>query len=271
MNPKFLFILMCYNNESEIVTFVRQELAAQTLQDFRCVVVNNASEHPEALSQLTKDPAVMLVNPGKNEGYLGGAAVGLKAYLETAGGLPADFVIVCNTDVQFTGNDFLERLYDQYEDDAFDVFGPDIVSSLTGKHQNPYLERRISKRKLQFFINITQNSVLYNAFLLLYYPFKRHIKRSVREKGSPYSLHGSFLVFSGNFFEKGGHLSYGSFLFGEEIFIGELAGDLKLNVLYDPDYKIVHHEHATTGIYKSAIHVRYLHDSYKYIMTTYYS
>ena len=270
MTPRFLIIMICYHNENEVISFIHQELGSQTLQDYRCVVVDNSSRQSETLEIIQHDARNMIIYPGNNTGYFGGAALGWEKYKETYPEEEIPFVIVCNTDLHFSDKRFLESLFDQYSGGGFDVFGPDIVSELTGIHQNPYLLNRISKRKLYFFMNITRNSFLYNAFLLLYYPFKRSGSKRTPSKGHSYSLHGSFMVFSRNYFQKGGHFNYGSFLFGEEIFIGELTQQLKMKVLFDPVYQVIHKEHATTGIFKSRSHVKYLHESYKYIIDKYY-
>jgi GT2 family glycosyltransferase len=167
-------------------------------------------------------------------------------------------------------------MHDKYHSIDVDIVGPDVISTLNGQHQNPYIPERISRKKMEFFRDISSNILKYNTFLLAYYLKNKLVglvqkaARSYEKGREVYSIHGSFMVFSNHFFEKGGHFTYGSFLFGEEIFVGEIARMNNLRVVYDPAFRIIHREHATTGIFKKASHVKFMHDSYSYILATYY-
>jgi hypothetical protein len=79
------------------------------------------------------------------------------------------------------------------------------------------------------------------------------------------------MVFNNSFFEKGGTLNYPSVLFGEEIFIAEQVLKLNLKMVYEPILHVEHHEHATTGVFKSKKTVNYLHQSYTYLLKTYFT
>jgi hypothetical protein len=59
-----------------------------------------------------------------------------------------------------------------------------------------------------------------------------------------YAPHGSFLLFHRSYFEAGGTLRYGTFLFGEEIFVAETARQLGLAIVHDPRL-VVEHEQST--------------------------
>lgn len=84
-------------------------------------------------------------------------------------------------------------------------------------------------------IDISGNYFTYTAYeLLLSLPYAvtnvlaRARWQAVKETAinqlkSIYAPFGAFIVFHRQYFESGGHLSYGSFLFGEEIFITETA------------------------------------------------
>jgi len=62
-----------------------------------------------------------------------------------------------------------------------------------------------------------------------------------------YAPHGSFIALHRSYFERGGSLEYGAFLFGEEIFIAETARRLGLTVLYEPSVRIEHTERSTAA------------------------
>ena len=56
-----------------------------------------------------------------------------------------------------------------------------------------------------------------------------------------------------------------------ELFIAEQARKLNLNMVYEPTLQVEHNEHATTGVFKSRRMVTYLHQSYTYILKTYFN
>ncbi len=276
MKPAFLFIMVCYHNESEVAAFVREQLGLFYLQSIDYVIVDNGSERPELLAELCNEGKGLLHNPGKNCGYFSGAWAGIQVYREKRNPILPETVILCNTDISFDRTDFPEKLQQILQSIRPDILGPCIISSRRGVYQNPYIPRRIPLSKLRFFREITRNFLLYNAFLMCYYlaGFARKIskrKGPIRQAGTYYSLHGSFLVFTSGFFEKSGHLDYENYLYGEEIFLGEMACKQGMKVWYAPDIQVVHREHATTGLFKNRGQVKKLHASYIYLIKRFYS
>ncbi|HRY32957.1 MAG TPA: hypothetical protein P5531_08305 [Bacteroidales bacterium] len=276
MNPTILFIMVCYHNEHEVAAFVREQLGIFQRQSFEYVIVDNGSTRPELLEALTAGSGAFLCKPGMNLGYFGGAWAGIQYYLEMGHTSLPEIVILCNTDISFDGVDFPERLQHSIQAMKPDILGPCIISSRRGVHQNPYIPRRIPARKLRFFQEVTRNFLLYNAFLLCYYlvSLMRRgctARMSPLEAGTYYSLHGSFLIFTSGFFQKKGHLDYGSLLYGEEIFLGEMARLQSMKVCYTPGIRIYHREHATTGLFKNRGQVKKLHESYTYLFRRFYA
>ncbi len=90
------------------------------------------------------------------------------------------------------------------------------------------------------------------------------------EAMKPYAIHGSFMIFNKTFFQRGGTINYPCVLFGEELFIAEQALKLNLDLLYEPSLQVEHNEHATTGTFKSKEAVAYLHQSYTFLLNTYF-
>ena len=276
MDTKYVFILICYYNEDEVVSFIHNELGKQQFKEYSIVIVDNGSHNPFILEKETDNNQIFLFTPEKNLGYFGGAEFGLLKYTEVKFELP-DFVVISNTDIHFEDAGLLNLMYNKYNDRDEDIFGIDILSSLNGQHQNPYIPERISRKKMEFFLQITSDTLKYNAFLLLYYA-KNKLKGILQKTGNSayskegrvYSIHGSFMIFAKSYFLKGGNFSYDSFLFCEEIFIGEVARIKKMNVYYDPSFRIIHREHSTTGVFKKARDVKFMHESYQYILENYY-
>jgi GT2 family glycosyltransferase len=191
-----------------------------------------------------------------NRGYFGGVRQGLEWFQETQGDLPP-WIIVCNNDIQIEQADFFERL-SQLDPNGIGVIAPKIISCLTRLNQNPFMVRRPSRRRigeLRFWLKS-----YYLAFV--------HEKMSEWKKtgvslkhrflpGTPdgagpqltaiYAPHGSFLIFSKQFFTRGGFLDDGFFLYHEEIAVAETCRQVGLPIVYYPELCVHHEEHASTG------------------------
>jgi len=63
-----------------------------------------------------------------------------------------------------------------------------------------------------------------------------------------YAPHGSFIIFSKNFFQSGGYLDQNLTMYGEEFTTAEIANKLKTRIYYEPDIEVVHLEHSSNKI-----------------------
>lgn len=256
-----LTICVNYHNYEETVRFVRELLAQKNVSRQTVIVVDNtescADDNP--LTRLSKrDCRVWVVKAEKNLGYYRGAALGLSEYLKR-NPLP-DWVIVCNTDIEFVHGNFLENLCAFYGEKPCPVVAPSIYSSLSKQEQNPNFKTRPSRLRMHFYKWIFRFSVLlrlYEVMSLIKRTLKKtrhNSEKNQKRTDKPlriYAPHGSFIIFHSGYFKKGGSLNHGSFLFGEEIFVAETARQLGLDIVYDPRLKVVHKEHATTSAFKN--------------------
>ncbi len=85
-----------------------------------------------------------------------------------------------------------------------------------------------------------------------------------------YAPHGSFIALHRSYFEHGGTLDYGAFLFGEEIFIAETARKLGLTVLYEPAIAIEHTERSTAAGLWNRDASRYRKQASRYLVKNYF-
>ena len=267
-----VFLLINYFNEVEVCIFIEEQLKPTTNNFIEVIIIDNGSIQSKLLDNVAGIyPNVKLIKANHNPGYFGAAHLGLKSYLDQNKEYPKA-VIICNTDISFFP-DFLNQFQQRLAMTDFDILGPSIHSRFLNYYQNPYILNRIKTSKLKFLHFISSNYFLYSLFTL-YHVVKTKIKPNNSKQPTkvikPYAIHGSFMIFAKSFFEKGGTLNYPSVLFGEEIFIAEQALQLKLNMLYEPALQVEHHEHATTGVFKSRKTVAYLHQSYTYLLKTFF-
>ena len=265
---RVVFLCVNYHNEGDTAAFVNSVMS-QEPNDLSSVVVidNNEGTQPhETLRQLADSSnQVMVLSPGRNLGYFGAAAWGLERFLQLAS-LP-DWVIVANTDMLFPGTDFLARLFSLHSDAPPAVIAPAIYSTVTGVNQNPHLVRRPSRTRSRFYTWVYRyypTFVVYGAVALVRATVRRWwtvaLRKQKRDSGKPHAIYapqGSFIIFNRRYFECGGDLEHGAFLFAEEITVAEKAKRLGLEVVYDPRLEVHHRAHATTGLFRSRRLARY--------------
>ncbi len=275
MNKKrILFLLINYFNEKEIVEFVTSQLGNYLNTQVQAIIVNNGSRQIEVLRELTiRYSNLKLIDADTNVGYFGGAYVGLTFYLKN-NNYP-DATIICNTDISFQTPHFITVLENLLENNQCDILGPDIYSSFLKYHQNPYILKRISYKRIRLYKFVTSTVFFYLLFTLLHLLktkiTKSNSQQKVNQSMQTYAIHGSFMVFNKSYFTKGGTINTPVFLFGEELFVAETARKLGLKTIYEPSLVVTHFQNATTGTFKSAASVRCLHESYSYLLKTFFT
>ena len=231
--------------------------SASGLQGFtRCnvLVVDNHSEDDsvarikQAVSELTN---VELLASPNNRGYFGGAKWALDHYFERHG-VP-DWVIVCNNDIVFDSPDFLNTLLAR-DPRAQGILAPAVISGLTGFDSNPMIVKRPGRvRTLRYRLLLSTYRVAWCTQWLA--PLVRKGRHRLHKGGSSrrnartqiYAPHGSFVIFSRRFFEEGGFIDDGCFLYAEEFGVAETCLRLGLSIIHDPELRVSHNDNQTTG------------------------
>ena len=131
----------------------------------------------------------------------------------------------------------------------------------------------VTGKKIQFLLHIYNYYPLYIIYQLGTY-LKRLIKKSPsnnsQEPKYVYAVHGSFLIFTKYFFEKGNTLTFPAFMYSEELFIAEQCLNTQSKIYYNANLKVFHSEHSTSGFFKNKQHLAWLKQSLSYIFHTYY-
>jgi len=272
---KLLVVLVNYFNDDEIAGFIKSELFNQDYDDFEIIVVNNGSHQFELFETKLKLPRVTLLNPGKNLGYLHAFLHGIDHYKSEKGEYP-ELMILCNSDMHFQVKSVLRDLCSKYERTDFACIGPSIISTRQGNLQNPFMISRISKSKL---IRIRFVDGRYFFYLLyqvasqvrsIWNKFTKFSRQTINAQ-TVYALHGSFVVFSKKFVIAAvDDLRDSPFLFGEEVYLAELARKHNFKMYYDPSFVVEHNEHATTGTFKKRSLILHEHNSLTQILNQFF-
>lgn len=219
-------------------------------------IVNNTTSVFRLRNLDTEGPAdltadVRVLNPGLNLGYFGAAHF---AFCQYRAERPCpEWTIVANTDIVFDGDDFIQRLVTGHALCQHAVVAPRVLSLRDGRDQNPFSSTRPSKIRVYVQALVVQVAVghwLHDRLSVLIRTVRRLCRRTRTTMGGLkeiYAAHGAFLVLHRSFFENGGTLDHGTFLYGEEISIAEQVRERNLRMCYDRTLAVYHAEHQTTG------------------------
>jgi len=267
-----LFITINYNSSKNTIEFLQSLITTNMIINNEVIVYDNNSNISE--KNLLKEylekislKNIKLIESDVNYGYFGSASrvidiIDIKKY---------DFTVICNNDIIIKDNfqDKLKKTINKY-----DIIAPKIISMPTGKDQNPFREKPINGfvriAYELYFLNAITGYVFFNLWTL----FKK-LKKPERLNYSHYeheiySPHGSFIIFSKTFFEKGGFIDKKLFLYAEENFITAICNRFNLKIGYVPDIVVYHNEHSTTAAFNfSAKIYKFERKGYKYIKKKY--
>jgi GT2 family glycosyltransferase len=268
---RIAFTIINYHGEEDVKAFFANELLIQKNAILIPILVNNGSNNPDELRAFCEKNSIHFLNPGSNLGYLNGAAWGYEYCKKN--NIEFDYFILSNYDIHFRSHTDLSVLVAIAEQQKFDVIGPQILNMPSESTANPMFSRRISNshiNRLVFVNTIYFISVIYQSLHILKKFFNKNKTNSRNLTSTCYAIHGSFMCFAKSFFEKKGILHYPSFLYGEELYIGEQCTLIGASCGWTDDVVIEHHEHITTGKIKSRKHVRFLYDSISFLKKNYF-
>jgi GT2 family glycosyltransferase len=273
-----LLICVNYRKPTETQHFVATALEQTLNASLRLVVVDNSPSTDEGClpESVQSDPHVKAIATGKNLGYFGGAAAALADHLKSHP-LP-DWVVVSNPDVYFSDHEVLQRLCDTHRGDEPAVIAPSIRTINTLVEQNPYMRVRPSRFRMHLYrwlFSAYPVDVVYEGLSWVKHRGLQLFSRVRPPAGAAlperiYAPHGSFIALHRSYFERGGTLDYGAFLFGEEIFIAETVRRLGLTVLYEPAIAIEHTERSTAAGLFNRDASRFRKQASRYLVRTFF-
>lgn len=250
-----LMITVNYKRADSTERFLKSAWDLDGWESMHLIAVENGSHDGSAakLRPLVQDfPSVELMESAENRGYFGAANWALQQYLAQA--QKPNWVIVCNNDIVFDDRQFLARL-SQLDPASVQVIAPAIIAMPAGIDCNPFMRRRPSRFKLlrcQFW----QSNYYLMWFKQWLSPYVRTARHRIYFWRRPslaagrtdvYAPHGAFLIFSRSYFEAGGYIDDGFFLYAEEFSVAEICRQLQLRVVHDPDLRVWHDAHQATG------------------------
>lgn len=241
------FIILHYKNMEDTIECL-ESLKKFNKQDISIIVVDNNTLSNDEIFEIKKYTEDIVLN-NENLGFAKGNNIGADYAIKK---YHPDFLCIINSDTIINQTNFIEIIYDLYDQYNFDMLGPKILPEET-ESCNPFrvyktieeVQERINyTEKL---IKIYQNKIL--RFLLKIYlnvksifRKKKNLKNGTSEETNV-ALHGCAIIFSKKYYEKFNHIFYpGTFLFHEEEFLYQRCIQYNLISLYSPRLEIIHKE-----------------------------
>ncbi|HWO36994.1 MAG TPA: glycosyltransferase [Candidatus Acidoferrum sp.] len=254
-NARAVIIVVNYQGADNTLSFLESISRLTGFSEVEVIIVDNSSADDSAARirrGIGNFANVSLFQSQANRGYFGGANWALQQYL--ARGFTPDWVVVCNNDILFPDSQFLMNLF-RWDPSTVAVLAPAVIAHLTGVDANPFLRRRPSRwqmRRYRFWLS---------HYYLMWFkqwiaPYVRILRHQIGEwrsaataklKARIYAPHGAFIIFSRMFFDAGGTIDDTAFLYAEEFCVGETCYRLDLPVIHDPELRVWHNAHQTTG------------------------
>lgn len=175
---------------------------------------------------------VIYFDPGENGGYAKGNNVGVhiseKLYNDS-------YYVISNNDLRLTEKLNWTNVENIFKNDnKIAVVGPRVIG-LDGKDQSPH------KRPSYFDVLIAPYIIHFGII-----PYKADISYDGNNKKC-YRVMGSFLIMRPDYFRKVDYFDEKTFLFGEELILGEKLKSVGLTMFFWNDYKIIHEHGAVIG------------------------
>lgn len=263
---RVLITAVTYNSYSELIQFLDSvdKAFSNTNNTYLRVCVADNSTEKESY-QLNKYKFDIQYYSFDNKGYFGGAtnAINRQDDIDTF-----DYVIISNVDLQID-NSFFYKL-SSCEDPNVGWISPSIMSTFENRDKGLGLAQRPTKVKLYLLTIIHKHPFLLFLIENTIYRRKTLFQKKCESQKVIYSGHGSFIILTKYFIQSYPRLHYPMFLFGEELFLGELVRQKSMRVVYHPELKIYDSEHVSTSQMPSRFRCKCQYDSLMFILDTFY-
>ena len=255
-----------YNDAERVMDFIAHVNALPLPPGWELTlgVCDNSLSWPE---RLRLPGNARLAVPPRNLGYLPGCVFANSRW-ESAS--PPEWLGIVNTDLAIEP-EFLQRVATQSFPDTILALGPDLRLR-NGQRQNPFLASRPPRRKLEFYRFLFGNPLRSRLMEALY-----QLRRRGRKLSPPvpietpwvetYALHGALTLLHRRYFERGGSLQYGGFMYGEEIFFAEQFRRCGGGAAWLPQALVWHDAGATTaGKAQATRRAQWQHQSFSLLL-----
>jgi len=242
------FVILHYKNIKDTIECINSINKLDTKHKKSIIIVDNGTLTKSQITKLkkyTEDLVLLNENLGFANGNNAGCKYATKKY-------KPDFLCVINNDTVITQKDFIDRIFNIYDETNFDMLGPKILTD-NGESVNPfpvYEDIDEINKKIIYFNKLIKiyKSVILRNLLKVYIYIKRIVKKPIHlvngeESRYNVALHGCAIIFSKKYWKKYTDIFYsGTFLYHEEEFLNYRKNKDNLISYYASDLEIFHKE-----------------------------
>ncbi len=274
MNKSILFLCVNYNSYDELNNYLFSIEKAYTnykdeLKIDVLVADNTVDGHGLIDYSELKSVTVDLKPYHENLGYLGAimrlindkGAESVKSY---------DFVIMSNVDLLLTETFFMSLLSAGINISKVGWVAPKIISLAENKDRNPKILKRPSKERLEKILVMFKYPILYRIYYDFIYKLRNKKLQTISDNRI-YAGHGSMMIFTNAFMLENIAFRFPCFLFGEELFFGELVRLSNLDVIYVPEIIVHDIDHVSTSKLKRSNYCKMNYESLKELIKIYWN
>ena len=208
---------------------------------------------------------IKIFNFKKNYYYWPAVKKVLSSFYEEKKAYP-DWVLICNNDITFPDKKFFNELK-KIDSIKYPIIGPNIINS-EGLSLNPFMIAPLSRlEKLYwnlYFLSYPVSVIISKIKKWLPISRPKNIIIDITSPKQVYAIHGSAMLLSNHFFEKGGFIDDNFEMYGEEVSIAKAAKKIGLPITYLPKLLIIHNEHTNTKRVDNKLLYSKARASYKY-------
>ena len=260
MKNKFCFVILHYNTINDTKKCIESILNLDGSVEAGIWVLDNGSQNGsgEQLIELYKYfEQVSIVQSKVNLGFSKGNN---EAYSLAKQIYDPEYMIVCNSDIEFKQKNTLKLIDEIYIETQFQVFGPDIYIPNVKFHANPLAKDAISVEVIQNRIaeNEKKLSHIKSSYWIEFVSSLKirciatvrallHKERRPEPRLYNVVLQGACYVFSRDYIEKQNKIFFplNSFYF-EEYFVFAECKRKGYKIVYDPCVQVIHNESSST-------------------------
>lgn len=255
---KVTFVILHYINSNDTIECINSINSNINYNNSSIVIVDNKSPNGsyDILKNMYKGyENIFLIQCEKNLGFANGNNVGYKFAKEK---LKSDYIILLNNDTIINQSNFIQKVIALFNEEKYDILGPDILSIKDNKHQNPQRISGLSKigvikNVVQFIILFCLNCInLDEIFLRMVRKLKNkdNLSNELWNKDKEnIQLHGACLIYSPKFIKENQYaLNPNTFMYLEEDILFYKIKSEKRKSLYCSKLQVLHKEDGATDV-----------------------
>lgn len=246
MKPSVGVVLLNYMSYDLTIKCIGM-LKEQIYDNLKIIVVDNASKNDSVavLQEYCKKENIFFYQSCINGGYAKGNNIGIKEALK----LEVEYILIMNNDVIFPRTSWLEELVGYLEKrPAIGLLGPGIY---TNGNRDPILMVSKPKWKQEVFVNFFRIPLWLigkKRRSIHVADEKKNVVDNVVEK-EVYAVSGCCMMFTSKCIQKIGGFDEGTFLYNEELIVGEKCLKNKIPIVYNSRFHVLHEHGATIKQY----------------------